>query len=187
MYDCSRIAPFATTIESGVSAAPSERGAERVETGEGGRYLEDYAVGQRFRSGRLGVDKERIKTFAEEFDPQPFHLDEAAARGTIFRGLAASGWYTAAVTMRLLVESDLKPAGGIVGAGGDELRWPRPVRPGGELRIESEVLEVRQSRSRPDHGLIKVRTTTLNQNDEAVQIVVANLVVPRRSTPDRAV
>src|SRR5215813_11726995 len=151
-----------------MSAAPSERRAERVETGEGGRYLEDYAVGQRFRSGRLRVDKERIKTFAEEFDPQPFHLDEAAA----------SGWYTAAVTMRLLVESDLKPAGGIVGAGADEFRWPRPVRPGDELRIESEVIDVRPSRSRPDQGLIKVRTTTLNQNDEAVQIIVANLVVP---------
>jgi acyl dehydratase len=164
-----------------MSATPSERRSERVEIGKGGRYLEDYAVGQRFRSGRLRVDKERIKTFAEEFDPQPFHLDEAAARGTIFRGLAASGWYTAAVTMRLLVESDLKPAGGIVGAGADEFRWPRPVRPGDELRIESEVLEVRPSRSRPEQGLIKVRTTTLNQDDEAVQIIVANLVVPRRA------
>jgi acyl dehydratase len=146
-----------------------------------GRYLEDYAVGQKFRSGRLRIDKERIKAFGAEFDPQPFHLDEDAARNTIFGGLAASGWHTAAVTMRLLVESDLKPAGGIVGAGADEFRWPRPVRPGDELRIESEVIEVRPSKSRPDHGLIKVRTTTLNQNDEAVQIVVANLLVPRRS------
>src|SRR5215475_15480557 len=109
-----------------MSAAPSERRAERVGTGEGGRYLEDYAVGQRFRSGRLRVDKERIKTFAEEFDPQPFHLDEAAARGTIFRGLAASGWYTAAVTMRLQVTSGLPIAGGIVGLGG-ELAWPAPT------------------------------------------------------------
>jgi acyl dehydratase len=146
------------------------------------RYLEDYAVGQRFRSGRLRVDKERIKRFGAEFDPQPFHLDEDAARRTIFGGLVASGWHTAAVTMRLLVESDLKPAGGIVGAGADEFRWPRPVRPGDELRIESEVLEVRPSKSRPDQGLIKVRTTTLNQNDEAVQIIVANLVVPTRPT-----
>jgi acyl dehydratase len=112
------------------------------------RYLEDFAVGQTFRSGRLQIDKERIKTFGAEFDPQPFHLDEEAARDTIFGGLAASGWHTAAVTMRLLVESDLKPAGGIVGAGFDEFRWPRPVRPGDELRIESEVLEVRASRSR---------------------------------------
>src|SRR6266567_6240928 len=145
-----------------------------------GRFLEDFAVGQTFRSGRLQIDRERIKTFAAEFDPQPFHLDEDAARNTIFGGLAASGWHTAAVTMRLLVESDLKPAGGIVGAGADEFRWPRPVRPGDELRIESEVLEVRPSRSRPAQGLIKVRTTTLNQNDEAVQIIVGSLVVPLR-------
>src|SRR5712664_3435814 len=145
-----------------------------------GRFLEDFAVGQTFRSGRVRIDKERIKGFAAEFDPQPFHLNEDAARDTFFRGLAASGWHTAAVTMRLLVESDLKPAGGIVGAGADEFRWPRPVRPGDELRIESEVLEVRPSRSRPDQGLIKLRTTTLNQNGEAVQISVGNLVVPRR-------
>ncbi len=110
-----------------------------------GRYLEDFAVGQTFRSGRLQIDKERIKTFGAEFDPQPFHLDGEAARDTIFRGLAASDWHTAAVTMRLLVESELKPAGG---AGFDEFRWPRPVRPGDELRIESEVLDVRPSRSR---------------------------------------
>ena len=145
-----------------------------------GRYLEDFAVGQTFGSGRLRVEKERIKTFAAEFDPQPFHLDEAAARDSIFRGLAASGWHTAALTMRLLVESELRPAGGIVGAGFDEFRWPRPVRPGDELRLESEVLEVRPSKSRPDQGLVKLRTTTLNQNGEAVQISVGNLVVPRR-------
>jgi MaoC like domain len=94
------------------------------------RYLEDFAVGQTFGSGRLAVDEARIKSFAAEFDPQPFHLDEQAARSTMFRGLAASGWHTAAMTMQLLVESELKPAGGVVGAGGDELRWPRPVRPG---------------------------------------------------------
>jgi acyl dehydratase len=144
------------------------------------RYLEDFAVGQVFGSGRLVVDEERIKSFAAEFDPQPLHLDEEGARNTIFRGLAASGWHTAALTMRLLVESDLKPAGGIVGAGFDEFRWPRPVRPGDELRLESEVLEVRPSKSRPEQGLIKVRTTTLNQNADAVQILLANLVVPRR-------
>jgi len=145
-----------------------------------GRYLEDFAVGQIFRSGPLLIDDERIKTFAAEFDPQPFHLDENAARDTIFGGLAASGWHTAAATMRLLVESDLRPAGGIVGAGFDEFLWPRPVRPGDELRIEAEVVEVRPSRSRPDQGLIKVRTTTLNQHDEAVQVTIGNLVVPRR-------
>ena len=94
--------------------------------------------------------------------------------------LAASGWHTAAATMRLLVEGELRPAGGIVGAGVDELRWPRPVRPGDELRIKSEILEVRPSRSRPGQGLIKVRTTTFNQNGEAVQIFTGNFMVPRR-------
>lgn len=145
------------------------------------RYLEDFAVGQRFGSGRLVVETERIKSFAAEFDPQPFHLDEVAAQRTIIGGLAASGWHTAAMSMRLLVDSALRPAGGIVGAGSDELRWPHPVRPGDELHLESEVLEVRPSKSRPTQGLIKVRTTTLNQNDEPVQIMIANLVVPRRS------
>jgi acyl dehydratase len=145
-----------------------------------GQYLEDFTVGQTFRSGRLKIDRKQIKAFAGEFDPQPFHLDEEAARDTIFRGLAASGWHTAAFTMRLLVESELKPAGGIVGAGFDELRWPLPVRPDDELRVESEVLEVRPSKSRPDQGMVKVRTTTLNQNDQAVQVFVGNLVVPRR-------
>src|SRR5436309_10754393 len=145
-----------------------------------GRFLEDFAAGQTFRSGRVRIDTERIKTFGAEFDPQPFHLDEEAARDSIFRGLAASGWHTAALTMRLLVESELSPAGGIVGAGMDEFRWPRPVRPGDELRVESEVLEVRVSKSRPEQGLIKVRTTTLNQHGEPVQVFVGNLIVPRR-------
>jgi len=104
----------------------------------------------------------------------------------MFRGLAASGWHTAAVTMRLLVGSELKPAGGIVGAGFDEFRWPRPVRPGDELRLESEVLEVRLSRSRPNQGRIKVRTATLNQNNDPVQILIANLVVIRRPTDGSA-
>lgn len=144
------------------------------------QYLEDFAVGQTFGSGRLRVETDAIKAFAAEFDPQPFHLDEAAAHDSIFRGIAASGWHTAALTMRLLVEGQLKPAGGIVGAGFDEFRWPRPVRPGDELRAESEVLEVRPSRSRPDQGLIKVRTTTLNQEDHAVQIMIGNLMVRRR-------
>jgi acyl dehydratase len=111
----------------------------------GGRYLEDFAVGQIFRAG-----------------------------------LVASGWHTAAMTMRLLVDSGFDPAGGIVGAGFEEFRWTRPVRPGDELRVEAEVVEVRPSRSRPDQGILKVRTTTLNQRDEAVQISLGNLVVPRR-------
>jgi acyl dehydratase len=124
-------------------------------------------VGQTFGSGRLRIDGERALAFAAEFDPQPFHLDEAA-RHSIFGGMTASGWHTAAVTMRLLIETELQPAGGIVGAGLDECRWPRPVRPGDELRVECEVLEVRPSKSRPEQGLIKLRTTTLNQDDEAV-------------------
>ena len=144
------------------------------------RYLEDYAVGQVFGSGRVRVEEDRVRSFAAEFDPQPFHLDAEAAARSVFRGLAASGWHTAAMTMRLFVDSELKPEGGIVGMGFDEFRWPRPVRPGDELRLESEVLEVRPSASRPAQGLIKVRTTTLNQNDEPVQIMVGNLLVKRR-------
>jgi acyl dehydratase len=144
-------------------------------------YLDDLVPGQRFvGSVRSRIDAERIKTFASEFDPQPFHLNEDAASASLFRGLAASGWHTAAVTMRLLVDDDFQLAGGIIGAGFDELRWPLPVRPGDELRVECEVLEVRPSKSRPEQGLVKLRTSTLNQNQEVVQISVGNLVVPRR-------
>jgi acyl dehydratase len=145
-------------------------------------YLEDLAVGQKFGSPTVTVDVERIKSFAGEFDPQPFHLDETAAKATFFAGLAASGWHTAALTMRLLVDSEFKPAGGIIGAGVEELRWPRPTRPGDVLRVESEILEIRPSKSRPEIGLIKIRNTTLNQNGEPVQIFVANLLIPRRPT-----
>ena len=146
------------------------------------RYLEDFEPGQKFASGRLSVEAARIKSFATEFDPQPFHLDEDSARDSFFKGLAASGWHTAAITMRLLVDSELEPAAGIIGAGFDEMRWPRPVRPGDELHVESEVLEVRPSTSRPEQGVIKVRATTLNQNNEAVQVFVGNLIVLRRPT-----
>ena len=146
------------------------------------RYLEDFAVGQMFGSGRLRIDGERALAFAAEFDPQPFHLDEAAARRSIFGGMTASGWHTAAVTMRLLVETEFKPAGGIIGAGFDECRWTRPVRPGDELRIECEVIGVRPSRSRPKQGMIKLRIRTLNQNDDPVLVQVANLVVQRQAT-----
>jgi acyl dehydratase len=144
------------------------------------RYLEDYAVGQTYGSGYLRVEEERIKAFAAEFDPQPFHMDDRSASQTIFKGLAASGWHTAAMTMRLMVDGDLKPAGGIVGTGFEEFRWPRPVRPGDELHIQCEIRDVRPSKSRPEQGLIKVRTTTFNQNNEAVQIQVGTLLVPRR-------
>ena len=145
-----------------------------------GQYLEDFAAGQSYRSGRLRVDEERVKTFAAEFDPQPFHLDADAARGSIFGGLAASGWHTAAMTMRLLVQSEFKPAGGIIGAGFDEFRWPAPVRAGDELYLDIEVLEVRPSKSRPNQGMVKIRTTTRNQKGEALQVSVGTLVVPRR-------
>ena len=139
-------------------------------------HLEDFTVGQTFGSGRLKVDADEIKAFAAVFDPQPFHLDEESARDTFFKGLAASGWHTAALTMRLLVDSPMKPAIGIVGAGG-EINWPNPLRPGDEIRLESEVLEVRPSQKRPDRGMVKMRTTTLNQHGDAVQVLIANLVV----------
>jgi acyl dehydratase len=145
-------------------------------------YLEDFKVGQIFRSGPLRVDADRIKSFAKDFDPQPFHLDENDATESLFGGLAASGWHTAAMTMRILVDSDLKPAGGIIGVGFEEFRWPAPVRPGDELRIEAEILEVRTSRSRPTQGFIKIRTTTLNQHNTTVQMAVGQLLVPRRHT-----
>jgi acyl dehydratase len=144
------------------------------------RYLEDFAVGQVYGSGRLRIERERIKSFATEFDPQPYHLDEDAAQASFFAGLAASGWHTAAATMRLMVEGELQPAGGIIGLGFEDFRWPRPVRPGDELRVESEVLDVRPSKSRPEQGLVKLRNTTFNQNSEAVQITVGSLLVPRK-------
>jgi len=143
------------------------------------RYFEDLAVGQKFASPTLSVDAPAITAFAAEFDPQPFHLDDEAARQTMFAGLAASGWHTAALTMRLCVASDFQPAGGIVGIGG-ELSWLKPVRPGDELRVEIEVIEVRQSRSRPRQGVVKVRVTTLNQNGDVVQTFAPTLFVDRR-------
>jgi acyl dehydratase len=148
------------------------------------RYFEDLEVGAETDFGSYAVTREEVLEFARKYDPQPFHLSDEGAAGTHFGRLCASGWHTAAMTMKLLVASDLQPAGGIVGAGFDELRWPRPVRPGDELKVESEVLEVRASKSRPDQGVIKVRTTTLNQDNQPVQVSVGNLIVPRR--PARA-
>ena len=144
------------------------------------RFLEDFAVGQVFQSGRIRVEKEEIFSFARRFDPQPYHLDEDAARQSPFQGLVASGWHTAAMTMRLLVDGDFRPAGGILGVGFDELSWPRAVRPSDELHAQSEILEIRPSKSRPDRGMIRVRTTTFNQNDEPVQVFTGNLLVSRR-------
>jgi acyl dehydratase len=142
-------------------------------------YLDDLKIGQRFTSGTLALDAEQIKTFAREFDPQPFHLDEAAAQNSIFQGLAASGWHTAALTMRLLVGGGLPLASGSVGAGG-EIAWPRPTRPGDILQVESEVVAVTPSRSRPDRGIVTVRSETKNQRGEVVQVLTAKLMVPRR-------
>jgi acyl dehydratase len=142
-------------------------------------YLEDLHPGQRFTSGTHTLDEAQIKSFARQFDPQPFHLDEEAAKASLFAGLAASGWHTAAITMRLQVESGLPISGGIIGSGG-ELNWPRPTRPGDTLHVENEILEVTPSRSRPDRGMVIIRSETLNQRGEAVQTLTVKLVVPRR-------
>lgn len=142
-------------------------------------YLDDLAVGQRFTSASLSVDTDGIKAFARQFDPQPFHLDDEAAASSLFGGLAASGWHTAALTMRLLVDGGAPIAGGVIGAGG-EVAWPRPTRPGDVLTVESEVIEVRPSKSRPDRGMVTLRSETRNQRGEVVQILTAKLVVPRR-------
>jgi len=142
-------------------------------------YCDELHVGQRFTSGTYLIDEEQIKAFATQFDPQPFHLDAEAAKGTLFEGLVASGWHTAAITMRLLVEGGMPIAGGVIGAGG-EIAWPKPTRPGAVLRVESEILEVRPSRSRPDRGMVTIRSETRNHLDEIVQVLAAKLVVPRR-------
>lgn len=143
-------------------------------------YLEDLLVGQRFTSGTHLLDEDQIKAFARQFDPQPFHTDPEAAKGSFFEGLVASGWHTAAITMRLMVQSGLPIAGGLIGAGG-EIAWPRPTRPGALLQVESEVLEVRPSKSRPERGMAIVRNETHNQFGEIVQIMTAKMVVPRRN------
>jgi acyl dehydratase len=145
-------------------------------------YLDDLRVGQRFTSGSLTVEEAEIKSFAARYDPQPFHLDEQAARDSLFGGLAASGWHTAALSMRLLVGGGAPIAGGVIGASG-ELAWPRPTRPGDVLTVVTEVLEVTPSKSRPDRGFATLRSETRNQNGEAVQIFTMRLVVPRRPQP----
>jgi acyl dehydratase len=146
-------------------------------------YFDDLHVGQRFVSGAQQLDEAQIQAFAQEFDPQPFHLDDAAARGTLFQGLAASGWHTAAITMRLMVSGGVPIAGGLVGAGA-EITWPKPTRPGAVLHVVSEVVELRPSRSRPDRGIAKVRSETRDQLGEIAQVLVATLIVPRRPVRD---
>ena len=149
--------------------------------GEGspGLYLEDFSIGARFSGGAMAVTPETIKAFAGQYDPQPFHLDDEAAKATFFGGLAASGWHTAAMTMRLLAEFGPPVAGGLIG-GSAEIAWPQPTRPGDVLHIECEILTVTPSRSKPERGTILMRTETKNQRGEVLQVLTAKLVVPRR-------
>lgn len=154
-----------------------------------GYYFEDFAIGQRFSSGSHTVGADEIKAFARTWDPQPFHLDEEAAEHTIFGGLAASGWHTAAITMGLVVRGEFRPVNGILGLGVEALSWPAAVRPGDKLRVVSEVVGVRPSISKPDYGVVKVRNTTTNQEDVPVQVFTAILLVARKPgqkrDPDR--
>jgi acyl dehydratase len=142
-------------------------------------YLDDMSVGMKFTSGTYLMDEAGIKAFAAQFDPQPFHLDEAAAQASVFQGLAASGWHTAAVAMRLLVTGGLPFASGAIGLGG-EIEWPRPTRPGDLLHMESEIVEIIPSRSKPNQGIVRVRSTVLNQKNEPVQIFTAKILAFKR-------
>lgn len=141
-------------------------------------YLESFSIGDVFTSASQVIELEQIKAFAQAFDPQPFHLDEAAAQSTLFGGLAASGWHTAALSMRLLVDS-LPVGNGLIGAGTD-LRWPTPTRPGDRLQVRSEVMEIIPSRSKPDRGIVVVQCDTLNQHGDCVQRAISKLLVFRR-------
>lgn len=141
---------------------------------------ESLAVGRVFHAGRVAVTAEEIIGFAQRYDPQPFHVDAAAAVQTIFGGLVASGWMTAALTMRLMIGGEFSSDRGVVGLGVETLQWPRPVRPGDELTATVEIIALRASESRPAFGVAKIRTTTLNQSGETVQVLVSNILVPRR-------
>ena len=159
---------------------------EDPHTQSGRLYLDDLRVGQRFTSAAHTLDEQQIKAFARQFDPQPFHTDAEAARQTLFGGLVASGWHTAAITMRLMVEGT-PIAGGLIGMSA-ELSWPRPTRPGSTLHVEAEVVDVRSFGSRPDRGVATIRAETRNQLGEVVQVFQAKLLVPRRPqglTPSR--
>jgi acyl dehydratase len=138
-------------------------------------YLEDLEIGQSFRTDSFTIDADEMKAFAARFDPQPFHLDEAAAEKSVFHGLAASGWYTAAIAMRLIVTSGMRLGGGAVGLGG-EIAWPRPTRAGDTLHVETEVLEVRRSRSKPNQGVVTLSHVTLNQKGETVYSFTAKVL-----------
>lgn len=145
-----------------------------------GRYFEDLKAGDTFKSQAYQVSEEQIVSFAREFDPQPFHIDRAVADQTMFGGLFASGWHTAAITMRLFVQA-LNFAEGAIGLGVDELRWPNAVRPDDVLQVETEILDVRESRSKPTHGIIRIRNVTTNQRSEIVQTMFASALVSRRT------
>ena len=143
------------------------------------RYFEDLKAGDRFNSETYKVSEEQIISFAREFDPQPFHLDQAVARRTMFKDLIASGWHTAAITMRLFVRA-LNFAEGAIGLGVDELRWPAAVKPGDELQVETEIVDLRESRSKPSHGIVHIRNVTRNQRGEVVQTMTASALVLRK-------
>jgi acyl dehydratase len=143
-------------------------------------YYEDLATGRTFRTASIDVTAEEVASFAARYDPQPFHLDPEAAKQSVFGGLVASGWMTAALTMRLMVKSEFDFGSGVVGLGVDSLRWPRPVRPGDRLTAEIEVMAMRTSESKPGFGVVKLKTTTHNQHGEVVQVQVSNVLVPRR-------
>lgn len=145
----------------------------------GALYLDDLSVGDRFISGEHPLDAAQIVAFAAQFDPQPFHTDSDAAEATFFRGLAASGWHTAALTMKLLVDSGIPLADGIIGSGG-ELQWPQPTRPDDVLRVESEVLEIVPSRSKPGRAMVQMLCETKNQRGEVLQRFTPKLVVVAR-------
>ena len=142
-------------------------------------YLEDFTVGRRFVTATYEVTAEEIKAFAARYDPQPFHLDENAAKRSVFGGLAASCWHTGGITMRLLVTSRIRIPGGMIGLGG-ELTWPRPTFAGDVLHVESEILEAKRSRSKPDRGVVTMRHETKNQRGEVVQTALLKMMVPSR-------
>ncbi|MFN2541441.1 MAG: MaoC/PaaZ C-terminal domain-containing protein [Chthoniobacterales bacterium] len=147
------------------------------------RYYEDLKRGARFQSDTMQVKEKELIEFAHKFDPQMFHLDRKSAERTIFKGLIASGWYTAAITMRLFVQT-LNFAQGAIGLGVNELRWPNVVRAGDTLRVETQIIRLRRSRSRPQFGIIKLRNVTTNQDGEIVQEMIGAAMVPRRATSD---
>jgi len=142
-------------------------------------FLEDLTIGDRFRSGQTTVTESEIKTFAAQFDPQPFHLSNELAKETFFKGLTASGWHTAAIAMRLLVDSEFKPEGGLIGAGVDDLKWHRPVRAGDQLNLDIEIVDIRPSKSKPNQGIVRLKVATFNQKGEEVLSYIANLLLKK--------